>query len=111
MALAVLEGRLDEADIARRVREFVSAGYRDDHSKYGPLSLDVPLYEGSSLTLGENHARPLAVGHARGALAKSEALPPLFYTHARWLTPEYSRPPSCEPVHIWLARSLLFSSR
>jgi len=41
MALAVYEGRLDEADIPRRVREFVNAGYRCEHNKHGPLSLSM----------------------------------------------------------------------
>jgi hypothetical protein len=53
MALAVYEGRLDETDISRRVREFVNAGYRRDHDTYGPLSLDVPIFADSATTLGE----------------------------------------------------------
>jgi hypothetical protein len=53
MALAVDEGRLDEADISRCVREFVNAGYRRDHDKCGPLSLDVPIFEDGGTTLGD----------------------------------------------------------
>jgi hypothetical protein len=49
MALAVYEGRLEEADIERRFREFVNAGYRRDHDQYGPVSLDVPIFEGSEI--------------------------------------------------------------
>jgi hypothetical protein len=45
MALAVYEGRLEETDIERRVREFVNVGYRREHDQYGPLSLDVPIFE------------------------------------------------------------------
>ena len=53
MALAVYEGRLEEGDIERRVREFVNAGYRRDHDNYGPLSLDVPIFGDSTITLGD----------------------------------------------------------
>jgi hypothetical protein len=53
MALAVYEGRLDEADIERRIREFVNAEYRRGHNKYGPASLDVPLFADSAITLGD----------------------------------------------------------
>lgn len=49
MSLAVYEGRLEEQDIERRVCEFVNSGYRRDHDRFGPLSLDVPLFEGSGL--------------------------------------------------------------
>jgi hypothetical protein len=49
MVLAVYEGRLEEADIERRVGEFVNAGYRRDHDRFGPVSLDTPLFEGSAL--------------------------------------------------------------
>jgi hypothetical protein len=53
MAVAVYEGWLEEAHIQRRVREFVNAGYRRDHDKYGPLSLDVPIFGDSATTLGD----------------------------------------------------------
>jgi hypothetical protein len=43
MALAVYEGRLAEADIARRTHEFVRAGYRSDHDPWGHVSLDAPI--------------------------------------------------------------------
>jgi hypothetical protein len=43
MALAVYEGRLDEADLQRRAREFVNAGYRRDHDPWGDVSLDTPI--------------------------------------------------------------------
>jgi hypothetical protein len=33
----------------RRVREL----YRRDHDKYGPMSLDVPIFGDSAVTLGE----------------------------------------------------------
>lgn len=53
MALAVYEGHLEEADIERRVREFVNTGYRQHHDKYGPVSLDTPLFEDCTITLGD----------------------------------------------------------
>jgi hypothetical protein len=53
MALAIYEGRLDEMDIQRRVRELVNAGYRRDHDRFGPLSLDVPIFEDGGTTLGD----------------------------------------------------------
>jgi hypothetical protein len=37
----------------------VNIGYRDDHNKYGPLSLDVPFYEDGTRTLGEKITRGL----------------------------------------------------
>lgn len=43
MALAVYEGRLDEADLQRRIREFVNTGYRRDHDPWGDLSLDTTI--------------------------------------------------------------------
>lgn len=51
MVLAIYEGKLEEIDIGRRVREFVNAGYRRDHDRYGPVSLDQPIYEDSPIRL------------------------------------------------------------
>jgi hypothetical protein len=51
MALAVYEGHLEEADLERRVREFVNAGYQRDHDQHRTVSLDAPLYEDSSIRL------------------------------------------------------------
>lgn len=59
MALAVYEGRLLEADIPRRVREFVNAGYRREHDRFGPLSLDMPIFEDGTTTLGDRIATGL----------------------------------------------------
>jgi hypothetical protein len=53
MVLAVYERRIEEADIERRAREFVNAGYRRDHDKYGPASLDVPFFEDGGTTRGD----------------------------------------------------------
>jgi hypothetical protein len=53
MALAIYDGELEEADIERRVREFVNAGYRREHDKFGLLSLDVPIFEDGTTTLGD----------------------------------------------------------
>jgi hypothetical protein len=51
MVLAIYEGELEEADIGRRVREFVYAGYRRDHDRHRTVSLDEPLYEDSPIRL------------------------------------------------------------
>jgi hypothetical protein len=50
MALAAVERKLKPSHIQRRVPEFVSAYYRQ-FSNYGPVSLDRPLFEESSMTL------------------------------------------------------------
>ena len=50
MALEIVEGKLRPADIRRRVREYVSAQFRQ-FSKYGPVSLDARLFEDGNATL------------------------------------------------------------
>ena len=50
MALEIVEGKLRPADIRRRVREYVTAQYRQ-FSKFGPVSLDARLFEDGSATL------------------------------------------------------------
>ena len=49
---------IEEVDIQRRIREFLNAGYRDDHSKSGPLALDVPLHDEIRYTCGPRDAAP-----------------------------------------------------
>jgi hypothetical protein len=56
MALELVEGKLRPADIRRRVREYVTAQYRQ-FSKFGPLSLDARLYEDGATTLGDTITR------------------------------------------------------
>jgi hypothetical protein len=50
MALEVVEGKLRPTDIRRRVREYVTAQFRQ-FSKYGPASLDARLSEDGNATL------------------------------------------------------------
>jgi hypothetical protein len=50
MALAVVEGKLRAADIRRRVREYITAQFRQ-FSKFGPASLGAPLSPDGTITL------------------------------------------------------------
>ena len=50
MALEVVEGKLRAADIRRRVREYVTAQFRQ-FSKFGPRSLDAALSADGTATL------------------------------------------------------------
>jgi hypothetical protein len=43
ITLAVLEGRLKQSQIACQVKEFIRASFRDDHNRWGDVSLDVPI--------------------------------------------------------------------
>jgi hypothetical protein len=52
MALEVVEGKLKTADICKRVREFITAQYRQ-FSRFGPRSLDARLFEDGTMTLGD----------------------------------------------------------
>jgi hypothetical protein len=61
MALEVVEGKLKTADIRRRVREFITAQYRQ-FSKYGPISLDARLFEDGSATLLDRLTTDIATG-------------------------------------------------
>ena len=58
MCLALCEGRLLAKDIRGRVGEFVRAQWRQ-FSKFGPLSLDAPVFEDGSATLGDTITRGL----------------------------------------------------
>jgi hypothetical protein len=58
MGLELVEGKLRPADIRKRVREFVTAQYRQ-FSKFGPLSLDARLYDDGTTTLGDTITRGL----------------------------------------------------
>lgn len=46
MVLAILEGRLIPKDAKARVGEFLTAYYRLHPVKFGPISLDEPVFEG-----------------------------------------------------------------
>lgn len=50
MALEVVEGKLRPTDIRRRVREYVTAQFRQ-FSKFGSVSLDAHLYDNGNATL------------------------------------------------------------
>jgi hypothetical protein len=56
MALEVVEGKLKTADIRRRVREFITAQYRQ-FSRFGPRSLDARAFEDGTTTLGDTITR------------------------------------------------------
>lgn len=53
MTLAWIEGRLRADDIEKRARDFVNARFKSDHNKWGDISLDVPLSEDGTVTLGD----------------------------------------------------------
>jgi hypothetical protein len=58
MTLEVVEGKLKTADIRRRVREFITAQYRQ-FSRFGPRSLDARVFEDGMTTLGDTISRGL----------------------------------------------------
>jgi hypothetical protein len=43
MYLAITKGRLEAADIQRKVRQFVNFVYRRDHNPWGDVSLDTAI--------------------------------------------------------------------
>lgn len=49
--LAVMEGRIEVAQVRNVARSFVNRGFAEWESKYGPKSLDQPLAEGGSMAL------------------------------------------------------------
>lgn len=53
MVLAHLEGRLELEDAPRRCREFLRAVDRMFPTKFGPASLDAPIFGDSTITLGD----------------------------------------------------------
>ena len=62
MALAVVEGKLRRADIQRRVREYVTAQFRQ-FSKFGAVSLDARLYDDGSATLLDRLSTEAGTGY------------------------------------------------
>jgi hypothetical protein len=56
MALEIVEGKLRSTDIRRRVREYVTAQFRQ-FSRFGPVSLDARLYDDGSTTLADTITR------------------------------------------------------
>jgi hypothetical protein len=60
IALAVFSGRIPEADLDAHVRILVRHSFKADHDQWSQIdSLDVPLYEDSSVTLGDTVTRGL----------------------------------------------------
>lgn len=57
--LAVIERRLKRSEITSRAHKFVRAEYNINHDKYGPRSLDVPIYLDGSTTLLDTLTRGL----------------------------------------------------
>jgi hypothetical protein len=62
MALEIVEGKLRPADIRRRVREYVSAQFRQ-FSKYGRVSLDARLFEDGNATLLDRLSTDVDTGY------------------------------------------------
>ena len=62
MALQLVEGKLRPTDIRRRVREYVTAQYRQ-FSKFGPLSLDARLFEDGNATLLDRLSTEAGTGY------------------------------------------------
>jgi len=62
MALAVVEGKLRPTDISRRVREYVTAQFRQ-FSKYGPASLDARLSGDGNATLLDRLSSDVGTGY------------------------------------------------
>jgi hypothetical protein len=54
--LAIHAGKFLPWDIEARASEFVAAYYRQHPGKYGPLSLDAPIAESGTATLGDRIA-------------------------------------------------------
>jgi hypothetical protein len=59
MTLAVIEGRLKIEDVESRAAEFVRASFKADHNRWGALSLDKPIFEDGTMTLGDTITRGL----------------------------------------------------
>lgn len=59
ITLAVLEGRFPESEIAAHIKKFVSASYRADHNRFGPLSLDMPAFREGEMPLVETISQGL----------------------------------------------------
>jgi len=54
----MIEQRWNEEQIRQNVRAFINAHYRQ-FTKFGPISLDLPLFDGSSATLKDTIVRGL----------------------------------------------------
>jgi hypothetical protein len=53
IAMLVLEGRVPEAHLDAQVRKLIRLSFKNDHDRWGPLSLDVPVFEDGTTTLGD----------------------------------------------------------
>lgn len=59
ITLAVIEGRIRASALDQHIKKFVNASFRDDHNKYGPLSLDMPAFEDGTTPLVETISQGL----------------------------------------------------
>jgi hypothetical protein len=62
MALEIVEGKLRPTDIRRRVREYITAQYRQ-FSKFGHVSLDARLYDDGNATLLDRLSTDASTGY------------------------------------------------
>jgi hypothetical protein len=62
MALEIVEGKLRPADIGRRVREYVTAQFRE-FSNFGRVSLDARLYDNGNATLLDRLSTEAGTGY------------------------------------------------
>ena len=62
MALEIVEGKLRPTDIRRRVREYITAQYRQ-FSKFGHVSLDARLYDDGNATLLDRLSTEAGTGY------------------------------------------------
>lgn len=53
LALRLLTREISVDDLSKAARELAKKFFSDYQSKYGPISLDAPLYDGNGITLGE----------------------------------------------------------
>ncbi|CCE06460.1 hypothetical protein BRAS3843_1730029 [Bradyrhizobium sp. STM 3843] len=58
LSVAMLEQHWNEEQVRQNVRAFINAHYRQ-FTKFGPISLDLPLFDGSSATLKDTIVRGL----------------------------------------------------
>jgi hypothetical protein len=58
LAVAMIENEWGAEETKQKVREFINAHYRQ-FAKFGPLSLDTPLFDGGRVTLADTVTRGL----------------------------------------------------
>jgi len=53
IAMVVFEGRVPEADLEAHVWMLVRRSFKADHDRWGTVSLDTPIFEDGTITLGD----------------------------------------------------------